>query len=248
MNGTSWYSDNVQFQGVLGNLVNGPYDLSASTWIATHGRAEWFDFHISLYDSKTVILFNLASRPVDYLMFLRPFSAKSWLLVLMTLIVITVDLILISHCLRTGNGSSASSKVLQNLGWMFFLLLHACYGGALTTNFIIAANTPFTSLSEGLLQYPTWQLCLEKGYEIMIQVHRERFHTSYVAAQLILCWLKTLADGPNPNPVYAKYWKKLNEDPDKYMQPNLAATLECFKETGRYIARPYTTISEIVII
>ncbi len=69
-----------------------------------------------------------------------------------------------------------------------------------------------------------------------------------ICAKLRLCLLKTLADGPNPNPVYAKYWKKLNEDPDKYMQPNLAATLECFKETGRYIARPYTTISEIVII
>ncbi len=43
-----WTDDNATFEGVLGEVINGHYDISASSWNPNHFRAKWLDFHTRL--------------------------------------------------------------------------------------------------------------------------------------------------------------------------------------------------------
>ena len=55
--------------------------------------------------------------------------------------------------------------VIAFFGWMFFLLINAYYGGALTMFFSTAPSIPFSTFHEALQAHPTWRWIIEAGYE-----------------------------------------------------------------------------------
>ncbi len=160
-------TDASKIVGVAGAMVNGDYDLSASVWMASPGRSRWFDLHYSLLDRQFNIYFNFRRDSGDFLMYFRPLTFKAWIVILSTLTAILVHHLILK---RIVSEDGPSTRLFQLLGWLYFLVIHGVYSGALTTNFIIQPEVPFTTLADGLRMYPEWKLCAQKGYVFYILV------------------------------------------------------------------------------
>ncbi len=51
---------------------------------------------------------------------------------------------------------------------MFFVLVNAFYGGALTMFFSSAPELPFSSARDGLLLYPKWKMVLPEDQRVLV--------------------------------------------------------------------------------
>ena len=53
--------------------------------------------------------------------------------------------------------------------WLFFVLLNAYYGGALTMFFTSEAPIPFNTIEDVMISYPTWKLKMMAGNDVYFQ-------------------------------------------------------------------------------
>ena len=58
-----------------------------------------------------------------------------------------------------------ANTIIQTSLWMFFLLVNAYYGGALTMFFVSELTLPFNTLRDVLQIFPEWKLVFIVGYE-----------------------------------------------------------------------------------
>ena len=63
-----------------------------------------------------------------------------------------------------------SRRIVVISAWVFFVLLNAFYGGALTMFFSSAPSLPFETMEEGLGRHPTWELVMQEDTEATLLV------------------------------------------------------------------------------
>ena len=63
-----------------------------------------------------------------------------------------------------------ANSIIQTSLWMFFLLVNAYYGGALTMFFVSELTLPFNTLRDVLQIFPEWKLVFIVGYEAVFKV------------------------------------------------------------------------------
>ena len=76
--------------------------------------------------------------------------------------------------------------MMVTVTWIFFVIINAFYGSAMTMFFATTREIPFTGIEEVIQAYPSWNLIIMSGME------------------------GGIASRTN-NPDYAKYWERLQE-------------------------------------
>ncbi len=88
---------------------------------------------------------------MDLTLFLRPFTSRSWFAIVAFVVAACAALALVPrlyHLLM--DQVSLSGRIVTISAWMFFLVLNAYYGGALTMFFSSPPSQPFSDLRDGL--------------------------------------------------------------------------------------------------
>ncbi len=129
------------------------------------------DFTTGFTTDSMEAVTNKLHRPFDITFFLRPFTTASWAYI----IVFTMATITIANLPLWKKADSISHRIVMISSWMFFLLINAYYGGALTMFFSSAPGRPFETVREGLLKYPEWKLTVAKA---------DKSHIEYLANEV----------------------------------------------------------------
>lgn len=92
------------------------------------------------------------------------------------------------------------------VAWMFFVLINAFYGGALTMFFTSEQSIPFQSIEDVMRAYPDWSLKMMNGNDV---------HFQYRALQ--------------GDPLYAEFWDRVINKREETVFGNLREGLAMLK-------------------
>ena len=129
------------------------YDLSMGPWSYNVDRSMHFDAPNAILVSSYRMVANLGLTPIDVTLFLRPFTLQSWGLCIIVTITVLGSIITMDKIGRTW-----SVRIVTISGWIFFLLVHAFYSGALTMFFSVSSVVPFQTIEDGVQNHPGWNL------------------------------------------------------------------------------------------
>lgn len=204
----SWGTMNengVWVTGPMGTVIKGEYHMSISSWSWTIDRDDLMDF-VSVGGNE---FFVLARTPqpakVDFGLFIRPFQDDAWLLVLASFIMIVI-IIAVPYSFLSYYEQTEGFKLASLFSWLFFLLINAYYGGALTMFFISELELPFNSIEDVLRSFPDWNLKMAVGNDIFYKVKAEA-----------------------GDPLYSEFWKRVINEPDEHVFQNLEEGLSMLK-------------------
>ncbi len=124
--------------------------------------------------------------------------------------------------------SEFSSQIAALSAWIFFVLIHAYYGGSLTSYFSTSPGLPFSSVEEGLGLYPTWKLLTISGEEgpLLVLKVRSRFKTY----DEFCLQAKAIEE-----PMYANYLKMLKANPNEFQAKDHRDGMERLKSDGNFL-------------
>ena len=200
--------------GAMGNVVNGDYHVSLSQWVWTANRYGLLDF-VSTSTNAVVLALTPQPPEVDPGLFIRPFRNEAWygigVMFIIILIIIIGPYAFFSYYEKTDGFNIAAWW-----SWMFFVLINAYYGGALTMFFTSELTLPFNSIEDVMKVYPDWKLQMMTGNDV---------HFQY----------KALAG----DPLYSAFWDRVQNEPEDTVFSNLKEGLDKLK-TGRYVIHTMT--------
>jgi hypothetical protein len=101
------------------------------SWISE--RSEFLDF-VPIVSSTLVLVLTPQAPEIDFGLFIRPFRDEAWLIVGLIFILILASL-LIPYALISYFEETQGYRIALLSGWIFFVLLNAYYGGAMTMFF-----------------------------------------------------------------------------------------------------------------
>lgn len=142
---------------VLGQIQSQRFDGSINDWVLDPLRTNCLDNAISGVQFTQLLIISPISKPMDSTFYLRSFSSSSLYALVCTTILLLVLLRLCFKLVRISN--SIGLRILVISSWLFFMLVQAHYGGALTM-FLTTdiPSVPFHSLLQGLQLFPEWQI------------------------------------------------------------------------------------------
>ena len=140
--------------GVMGNVVTGDFHTSFTDWFWTIQREPILDFIIFCTDSY-LLAYSPKPPAVDIGLFIRPFRNESWYWII-GMMLLLILLLLLPYIWRLGVSweDTQSFQITKTAGWIFFLLLNAFYGGAMTMFFASEPPLPFNTLREAMQSFP----------------------------------------------------------------------------------------------
>lgn len=151
------------WKGVMGDVVLGKYPLSISSWRWFLKRDPFLDF-VPILKDKTVLAVIPKPPEVDPGLFIRPFRDDTWegigIMSVIGILILIIPWILIKDYF-----DMTASKIVMTSGWIFFVLINAYYGGALTMFFVSEITLPFNNIRDVLRAYPAWNLLYIDGNE-----------------------------------------------------------------------------------
>jgi len=187
--------------GAMGTVVNNEYHVSLSQWVWTYNRYGLLDF-VSTSTNAVVLALTPQPPAVDPGLFIRPFRDEAWygigVMFLIILFVIIAPFTCFPWYEHTDGFNCAAFW-----SWMFFVLINAYYGGALTMFFTSELTLPFNSIEDVMRVYPDWKLKMMTGNDV---------HFQY----------KALAG----DPLYAAFWDRVQNLPEETVFSNLQEGLE----------------------
>ncbi len=132
---------NGTFEGVIGGVFTGDFDLSIGIWVWNVMRQNILDM-APLMSNSMVLALTPQSPRVDMSFFLRPFTGPSWLVI--TIITVLIFFMVVPPYLLVPAYENAESHLIASTtGWIFFTLVNAYYSGALTMFFTSDFTMPF---------------------------------------------------------------------------------------------------------
>ena len=164
-----------EWSGVMGDVVNGKYQIALSTWYSFYERNTVVDLDVMIQWDLSVVSIILKPPNIDSDLFIRPFSMESWALIISVFIVqISINalsklmskLIMIKKC--------SFEKVVNLVSWFTFVVIYAFYSGALTMFFSTPAILPFDSIEDVLYAVPSWKLLMLHGTNAWFQNKADR--------------------------------------------------------------------------
>ena len=155
----------VWVTGPMGTVINGEYHMTIGSWTWSFERNSLMDF-VSVGGNE---FFALALTPqaaeLDFGLFIRPFQDEAWLLILASILMIVITVV-VPYSLLSYYEHTESFKLASLFSWLFFLLINAYYGGALTMFFIGEETLLFNSIEDVMRSYPDWNLKFIDGNDI----------------------------------------------------------------------------------
>ena len=143
-------------------VIRGEYPLSLSAWSLRPDRAPLMDF-VEFLTDYDILMLTPQQPKVDFDIFFRPFTEKSWVLLFATFLIVALALALkLLIAKKTGHQHNMSSRVIHVFVMLFVVLVNAYYAGALTMFFSTEMKVSFESLKD-VLGDPTWKLLIRKG-------------------------------------------------------------------------------------
>ena len=153
------------------------YHMSISSWLWKFERFGHMDF-VSINPNAFVLALTPQPAELDLGLFIRPFQEEAWLgvlgFVIMILITIVTPYSFLSYYERT-----EGFKMTSLFSWLFFVILNAYYGGALTMFFSSELTLPFNSIGDVMKSYPDWNLKFVDGNDIHFIVTAKSGDTLY---------------------------------------------------------------------
>ena len=152
------------WEGTLGDIFYGDYQMSADAWNEKLERSDMFDF-VSFVSDRTILTLKPQAANLDLWLFTRPFRNEVWGvigLITVVLIVIFVAPYYISKKLTTTSGH----RMIESIGWLFFLLISVYYDGALTMFFSTEVSISFNTIRDVIRAYDDWKLMMMSGNEV----------------------------------------------------------------------------------
>ena len=150
--------------GVMGSVIKGEYHLSLSQWLWRSERYGLMDF-VTTSTQSNVLALTPQPAEVDFGLFIRPFQSDAWFCIvgLFVCILITIlgPYVFISYYEQT-----EAFKIASISTWLFFLMINAYYGGALTMFFTSELKIPFESIEDVMRSYPDWNLKFMEGNDV----------------------------------------------------------------------------------
>ena len=195
------YNKSGVWGGAMGRVLNGEYHISLSQWVWNIDRYGLLDF-VSTTTNRVVLALTPQPPEVDTGLFIRPFKDEAWggigILFLIIIVIVMVPYATISYYEHT-DGYNLTAFV----GWMFFVLINAYYGGALTMFFTSEQTIPFNSIEDVMRAYPDWKLKMMTGNDV---------HFQYKALE--------------GDQLYAEFWDRVLNLPEETVYSNLKEGLE----------------------
>ena len=154
--------------GVFGALTDGDnYDLTMGPWSYSIIRYAYLDSPNAILVSSNRMVANLGLTPIDITLFLRPFTPLAWAICVVVTILVLGSILLIDQF-----GKFWSVRIVTICGWIFFVLVNAFYGGALTMFFSVSSVIPFQSVEEGLKDHSGWNLFIVAANTFYFKMYR----------------------------------------------------------------------------
>ena len=157
------YNSSGEWDGSMGDVINGRVQFSLSMWVWNIERRPLLDFAPVAANFHYCAL-TPQQPSVDTGLFIRPFTSASWRAIIgMTVLILAT--VLAPFFLLSYFEETLSYRVVTLSSWYFFVLLNAYYGGALTMFFTSDISIPFESLRQVMRAYPDWKLMYMRGSE-----------------------------------------------------------------------------------
>ena len=195
----------VWVTGPMGTVIKGEYHMSLSCWTWTLERNHLVDYVPVGGNEFFVLALTPQAAELDFGLFIRPFQDEAWLLVLVSVIIIVITIV-IPYSLLSYYEHTESFKLASLFSWLFFLLINAYYGGALTMFFIEEQTLPFNSI-EDVMRDPDWNLKMRVGNDVFFKVKAEA-----------------------GDPLYSEFWEKVGKMPDEHTFQNLEEGLNLMRK------------------
>ena len=181
-------NENGTYGGILGDLYSKKYDMVISVWQWFLERDSLADF-VPINKNREVLAKKAGRSATDFGLYMRVFTYDSWISILILAIAITACLLIVKSC--GGHHRKGQSLLLFTL-LIYFVILRAFYGGALTKFFTVSVQEPFASKKDVVEAYPQYNLMIREGYENMYYL------------------LMMTGD-----PAYGELWGRISQSPDK---------------------------------
>jgi hypothetical protein len=204
----SWGTVNengVWTTGPMSSVMNGEYHMSMGPWQWKFERFGLMDF-VSLNPNAFVLALTPQPAELDMGLFIRPFQDQAWLLVLASVIIIVINIV-IPYSLLSYYEHTDSFKLASLFSWLFFLLINAYYGGALTMFFTSELTLPFNSIEDVMRSYPDWNLKFIDGNDIHFIVKAK-----------------------SGDPLYSEFWERVTNKREEHVFQNLEEGLNMIKK------------------
>jgi hypothetical protein len=166
------FNQSGEWDGIMGDVVNGKYDLSLSAWLWMAERYEILTF-VPVYSKKQVLVWTPKKPEIDFGLLSRPFTDDSWVAIFFMTLIVTLC-IFVTYLVIPNNENTTGHEIMVTTLWYFFVLLNAFYGGAMTMFFTSTINIHFEGITDVIRAYPGWNLVFFKGTEIVFALGAER--------------------------------------------------------------------------
>ena len=191
--------------GPMGSVIKGEYHMSISLWLWKFERFGLMDF-VSVHPSSYVLALTPQPAEVDFGLFIRPFQEDAWLLIFCFVIMILTTIV-VPYSLLTYYDHTEGFKLTSLTSWLFFVIINAYYGGALTMFFTSELTLPFNSMEDVMRSYPDWNLKFLNGNE-------PHFITK----------------AKSGDPLYSEFWKRVTIRREEQTFQNLEEGLNMIKK------------------
>ena len=190
--------------GPMGRVIKGEYHMSISLWLWKFERFGLMDF-VSVHPSSYVLALTPQPAEVDFGLFIRPFQEEAWLLISCFIIMILTTIV-VPYSLLTYYDHTEGFKLTSLTSWLFFVIINAYYGGALTMFFTSELTLPFNSIEDVMRSYPDWNLKYRVGNDIFWKVKAKA-----------------------GDPLYSEFWERVASNQEEYTFQNLEDGLNLIK-------------------
>jgi hypothetical protein len=202
------YNRSGEWGGIMGDVVNGKYDLCLSSWLWMAERYEILTF-VPVYSKKQVLVWTPKNSVIDFGLVTRPFTDDSWVAIFVMTLIVTLCFFVIYFIIPNTENTIGHMIMVTTL-WYFFVLLNAFYGGAMTMFFTNTINIQFEGITDVIRAYPEWKLVLFNGTEVVFALGAER------------------------DPDYAKFWNVILTNFDLFHLTVVGSDLYLWDESKIY--------------
>ncbi len=99
---------------------------------------------------------------IDMDLFTRPFRDEAWVLIASTVLILLLTMVLPFAILPNLFEKTAAWRIIHLVSMLFFVLVNAFYGGAMTMFFTSEVSLPFQEIRD-VMRDESWTLIVQKG-------------------------------------------------------------------------------------
>ncbi len=140
--------------------------MSLCDWFYIIERNELMDFAPTHFDHMFLVLTPQPAK-LDLNLFLRPFQTDTWILILTLLAMMCITSYLVRYCLPSDYERTEAFKTVSFVSMLFFVVVNAFYGGAMTMFFASSVKLPFQDRRD-VLRDNSWSLIVQNGIVIQL--------------------------------------------------------------------------------